>query len=98
MRADPGGILIAAIHTGRLDAIMDKRFRARVAALSPGEPLQLEKGDLAALANAVGRSPSHVCRVLTSERTATPELAAAIETVVGLPLARIWPWYALTKV
>lgn len=95
MRAYPGGIMIAAIHTGRIDAIMDKRFRARVAVLQRDEPLQLAKGDMQAIADRVGRSASHVCRVLSGERPASPQLAAAIESVVGLPIARIRPWLAV---
>ncbi len=68
-----------------------ERFRARVAALADGEPLQLEFGDLQAIASAVGRSAPHVHYAISGDtgRHVSAETVAEIEATVGVPLDRI---------
>lgn len=67
------------------------RFRDRVAALPAGEPLQLEVGDLQAIADAVRRSSTHVHRTITGDlgRVSSRDLVADIEDVVGVSIDRI---------
>lgn len=80
------------------------RFADRLAALSEGAPLQLEAGDMHAIADAVCRSRTHVLRVIAAAQPAhCPQCSAVIETghirgtalvaeieaVVGVPLSRI---------
>ena len=51
--------------------------------------VQLERGDLAELARVLGRSSSHLSRVIAGTRDASPELTAGIEATYGVPLAQL---------
>ena len=60
------------------------RFRRKCAALGPDDVLQLESGDVAEIARAIGRDKSSITRAIGS-----PELKRDIEEVVGVPIDRI---------
>jgi hypothetical protein len=64
------------------------QFKGKTDELRRGQPLQLEDGDLKAIADAVGRSPGHVHRVIGGERESEP-LRMRIEAVVGWPMKLI---------
>ena len=51
--------------------------------------VQLERGDLAELARAVGRSPGHLSRIISGQRDATPELARAISAFQGVEVSQL---------
>lgn len=60
------------------------RFARKVAALGPGDVLQLESGDVAEIARVIGKDKSAISRAIGS-----PELKASIASVVGVPTERI---------
>ena len=68
-----------------------QRFKDKIDALGPDEPLQLVPGDLPVIAEEVERDPSSVLRVITGERPGSDDLRRDIEDVVGVPIARIKP-------
>ena len=75
----------------RGDTIPLPRFRDKVAALQPGEPLQLVFGDVTAIAEAVDRHKSTVQRAIEGgpHVRVSAELLGAIESAVGVPVGRI---------
>lgn len=50
---------------------------------------QLKRGQLTDLSRDLGRSPGHLSRVIAGHREASPELAAALESRLGVPLASV---------